>query len=112
MCDRLPVPQVDAQPAVTDENRILNCQPDQVSWFDFHTLTERDPHLAVRRWEDIKRSALAELHSGHRAGKAMEPTAFGPWDRARFLALREEPSREWQPRNGIEQTLIDTLAQA
>lgn len=33
-------------------------------------------------------------------------------DRARFLAIRDELSDEWQPRNGIERTLIDTMAQA
>jgi hypothetical protein len=34
------------------------------------------------------------------------------WQRVRFLALREELSREWQPRNGVERQLIDQMAQA
>jgi hypothetical protein len=34
------------------------------------------------------------------------------WQRARFLALREELAREWQPRNGVERQLIDQMAQA
>ena len=29
-----------------------------------------------------------------------------------FLALREELSADWQPRNGVERQLIDTMAQA
>ena len=40
------------------------------------------------------------------------PTTARCWDRARFLELRDELSREWQPRNGIERQLIDTMAQA
>jgi hypothetical protein len=34
------------------------------------------------------------------------------WDQWRGIAVREELAREWQSRSGIEQTLIDTLAQA
>jgi len=33
-----------------------------------------------------------------------------PWDRARFLVIRRAMIDEWQPRGGLEITLIDTLA--
>ena len=92
--------------------RILNCEPDQVTWLDLHTLAYRDPKLAVKRWEEVKQAARNELRSSQRAGKATEATSIGPWDRARFSVLREELAREWKPKNGIERTLIDTLAQA
>ena len=106
------VAQADASLTAADEKRIFNCPPEQVSWLDLHTLADRDTELAVRRYEEIKQAARDELRTGHRAGKTMEPTTFGPWDRARFLAIREELASEWQPRNGIERTLIDGMAQA
>ncbi len=104
--------RTDEPPDPAYEHRLTTCEPSQLTWVDLHALTERDPNLAVQRWAEIRQSALDELRSGHRAAKATEPTAFRPWDRARFLAIREELAREWQPRNGIERTLIDAMAQA
>ena len=62
-------------------------------------------------WERLKREARAALASGHRAGRAIEFCA-GPWERAQFLAVRAALMDQWQPQSGIEQVLIDTLAQA
>ncbi|MBY0460605.1 MAG: hypothetical protein K2V38_25085, partial [Gemmataceae bacterium] len=47
-----------------------------------------------------------------RAAEAVETFNENAWHRARFLALREELSAEWGPRNGIERQLLDTMAQA
>jgi hypothetical protein len=85
---------------------------DQVSWFDLHAIAQTAPDRSAARWEEIKRAALDELRTGHRAAAAVEVFSEGPWQRARFLALREELSADWQPRNGIERQLLDTLAQA
>jgi hypothetical protein len=71
-----------------------------------------DPDRAAARWEEIKRAALDELRTGHRAARAVETANIVAWRRAQFLALREELAAEWQPRNGIERQLIDTMAQA
>ena len=61
----------------------------------------------------MKRAALDELHTGHRAARAVEtPGNDGAWQRARFLALRDDLATEWRPRNGIERQLLDTVAQA
>jgi hypothetical protein len=92
--------------------RILDCPPEQVTWLDLHTLADQDPDAAAQRWEEIKTAALQELRSGHRAASTVEATSVGPWDRARFLAIREEFGRDWRPRNGIERMLIDVMAQA
>jgi hypothetical protein len=35
-----------------------------------------------------------------------------PWDRVQFVVLREELAAQWHPSNGIEWSLIDTMAQS
>src|SRR5262249_22200731 len=92
--------------------RALDGPPDQVSWFDLDEVARTDPDRAAARWEEIKRAALDELRTGHRAARAAETVNDGAWHRAQFLALREELAAGWQPRNGIERQLIDTMAQA
>jgi hypothetical protein len=93
------------------EHQIRTCEPEQLTWPDMHALTERDPALSHERWEEIRRAAIDELRSGHRAAKAMETMRLRPWSRAQFLAVRDELAQHWQPTNGIEWTLIDTMAQ-
>jgi hypothetical protein len=92
--------------------RILHGPPDQVNWFDLHRIARTDPDRAVARWEEIKRAALAELQTGHRAARAVETVNDGAWQRAQFLALRDDLAAEWRPRNGIERQLLDAMAQA
>jgi len=85
---------------------------DQVSWNDIGSVAHADPERAHDCWETVKAAALEELQSGHRAAKAVETTLSRCWDRAQFLAIRNDLAAEWQPRNGIERQLIDTMAQA
>ena len=101
-----------AEPPADDGDRTLHGPPDQVSWFDLHGIAQTDPDRATARWEEIKRAALDELRTGHRAAQAVETAHDGAWQRAQFLALREDLSAEWQPRNGVERQLLDTMAQA
>jgi hypothetical protein len=101
-----------AEPPADDGERELNGPPDQVSWFDLHGIARTDPDRATARWEEIKRAALDELRTGHRAAQAVETGNDGAWQRAQFLALRAELSADWQPRNGVERQLLDTMAQA
>ena len=79
---------------------------------DFAQLTKLQPNLARRRWEELKQLARNDLRSGHRAAKVIEAANNSPSVRASFIALREELASDWQPRNGIEWTLIDTIAHA
>ena len=67
--------------------------------------------LALRRWEEIKQAARDEIRSGYRASRAVEDGG-GPWERARFAAVRTELMETFRPRNGVEQMLVDQLAQA
>lgn len=92
---------------------VMNKPSDQVSWYDLDTLgiSERSPD-ALAKWESVKESARAELRSGWRAAEATEWVGATPWQRARFLALRNAFAEEWQPRGGMEWALVDMLAQA
>jgi hypothetical protein len=94
------------------EANILSESADQVSWCDLEYLARQDPDKAARLWERINGEALGELRSGHRAAKVMEGYGTHCWTRAHFLAVRRELMEGWQPRNGIERQLIDTMAQA
>ncbi len=87
-------------------------EPDQVSWHDLSSLGERDPALVQQVWGRLVNQARDELASGHRAARAMEGYDHEPWDRARFLVLRESLAGEWQPANGVEWLLVDMLVQA
>jgi hypothetical protein len=91
--------------------RVMTCPPDQVSWTDLYALEQSDPALALRRWEQVKDEARAELRSGHRAARVLEDHGNTCWGRAQFLAVRAELVEAWRPRDGQELQLIDQMAQ-
>jgi len=91
---------------------IQKTEPEQISWLTINAVAARDPALAREGWLRLVDAARDELASGHRAARAIEGYLHSPWDRARFLVLRESYAKEWQPTNGVEWMLIDMLAQA
>jgi len=91
--------------------RALSEPADEVSWYTLSPLIEADPEAGWAVWERVKAEAYDELVSGHRAALAL-CWNDSPWQRARFLAIRQAFVDEWQPRGGIELTLIDQMAQA
>jgi hypothetical protein len=91
--------------------RALSEPSDQVSWWTLSPLIEADPEAGWAVWERVKAEASDELASGHRAALAL-CWDDSPWQRAQFLAIRQAFIDEWQPRGGIELTLIDQMAQA
>jgi hypothetical protein len=97
--------------AAADTARIQKSPPDEVSWFDFTRLAERDPAEMAALWQRLKVDARNEFESGHRTADALEWQGK-PWDRARFLAIRVSFRGETPPRNGIEAALIDSAAEA
>lgn len=103
----------DATPeeAAADLARITDAPPDQVSWFELTRLTERSPEELSRAWQRIKTAARDELASGHRTAAALEWQG-NPWDRARFLAIRDSFRGDGPPHTGIEAALIDSAAEA
>lgn len=97
--------------AAADLARMVERPPSEVSWFDLNRLLERDPEAVATLWRTIRTEARKELESGHRTAHALEWRG-GPWQRARFLAIRESFRDELPPRNGIESALLDTAAEA
>jgi hypothetical protein len=88
-----------------------------VDRIDFHELLQLSSFsraMAENVWEVIKRQARGEFESGHLAASAFEPVDYmkDAWTRARYLGLRESFAAEWQPRGGIELSMIDAMAQA
>ncbi|MDX6269894.1 MAG: hypothetical protein QOD28_1117 [Acidobacteriota bacterium] len=88
-----------------------------VDWIDFRDLSELNSFSSVMAenvWEVIKREARDEFESGHLAANAFQPVDYlkDAWTRARYLGLRESFATEWQPRGGIELSMIDAMAQA
>jgi hypothetical protein len=86
-------------------------------WIGFGDLLELNSYsrtMAQNLWEVIKREARDEFESGHLAAGAFEPVDYlkDAWTRARYLGLRESFATEWQPRGGIELSMIDAMAQA
>ncbi len=92
--------------------RAMTTTPDQVTWHAISAVGERDPALAQQVWGRLVEQARDDLVSGNRAARAIEGYQHDPWDRARFLVLRESLAKEWRPANGIEWMLVDMLAQA
>jgi hypothetical protein len=91
-------------------SRLLDKAPERLGWLELNGLTNQDPKAAARRWEEIKQAARDELHSGHRAARAFRDTS--PFERAQFLALRDDLARQWRPQGGIEVQLVETMALA
>jgi hypothetical protein len=96
---------------IDDLARIQDRPSDQVSWFDLTRLAERDPHEMRAVWQRLRDTARREFESGHRAAAALEWQG-GPWDRARFLAVRDTFRGDGPPPNGIEAALIDSAAES
>ncbi len=82
-----------------------------LSWNDLDQLAEEDSALALATWDRIKAEVQAEYRNGIRAGRALQAHGTSPNEMAEYLVLRDELAGQHQPRNGIEQTLIDMLAQ-
>ncbi len=93
------------------QQHMLDCPPDEIHWRDISLIAQRDPDLALRRWEQVKEAARKEVRSGHRAAAALEGYFGSCWGRAQFLAVRAELLASVQPRSAVELQLIDQLAQ-
>lgn len=95
------------------EEKVLNCPPQDLAWYDLQALYERDPDLVLRRWEEVKQAAHDERRSGHGVARAVavEKDPGSSWERARFIALHADLTQAWRPRDGQEQQLIDQMTQ-
>ena len=89
----------------------MQTPPDAISWVSMEGIMSYNPEMFWRKWEEVKEQAAHELIIGHTAAMACQPED-SPWNRAQYCAIRNELSRDWNPRNGIEQLLIDQMTQA
>lgn len=97
--------------AAVDLARIRTRPPDQVSWFDLNRVVDRDPEAFAELWKDLKAAARDELASGHRTAQALDWDGR-PWDRARFLAIRDSFHADHRPHPGMEAALVDLAAES
>ncbi len=95
-------------------DKLVRHSTDSIGFWHLMELYEGSPAMAQNLWEMIKREAAREFESGHRAAAALEPADYmtDAWNRASYLGLRESLCEEWQPKGGIELTMIDAIAQA
>jgi hypothetical protein len=82
------------------------------TWHGLDQVAAVDPERAAERWTAMVSDAVEEIESGHRAAAVLESGGSQCWDRAQFIAGREHLARDWQPRNGVESSLIDALSMA
>lgn len=94
--------------------RIMRYSFEEISYNDLYELYFRAPRVGERLWERIKAEARSEFESGHLASGAIYPVNYmrNPWRVGLYLGVRESFIAEWQPRGGIELSLIDMMAQA
>ncbi len=113
-------PEADARARGTDDTpeeaaadlaRIRDRPADQVSWFDLTRVLERDPDTMADVWRAIRAAARNELHSGHRTAAALDWSG-NPWQRARFLAIRDGIRADHRPRSGLEAAMVDMASEA
>lgn len=94
--------------------RLLSMPASRIDYGELLDLHGFYPAAAENIWELMKREAKREFESGHRAAEALEPADYfkHAWDRASYMGLRESLCDEWQPKGGIELSMIDAIAQA
>jgi hypothetical protein len=94
-------------------DELMRLPIDKLSFADLMELQAVDPRTAEQFWELVKIEGREEYESGHAAAHAMFPAGYQKtlWNIARYLGLRESFIAEWEPRGGIELSLLDMLAQ-
>jgi hypothetical protein len=93
---------------------VMRMPTEYISFRHLMELNDNSPRVAENVWEMVKREAQREFESGHRAAEAFEPADYmvDAWNRASYLGVRESFIAEWQPKGGIELSMIDGIAQA
>jgi hypothetical protein len=85
---------------------------ERATWRDIARLGRLDPSLVSTFMSRVDKQALREQVSGARGAHAVSSLDDTPLGQARYLALHDDLSKEWQPRNGIEWTYIEQMTVA
>lgn len=81
---------------------------DRVTFNDLEDLSRDHPDEALAKWEQVKAAARGDVANGWHAARGVGDDA---WDRACFLAIRDEFRATWPPRTAVEAMLIDEMTQ-
>jgi len=82
---------------------------DKISWHDVGSACEEDFEKATLCVQAVFNAAEDHVKSGVYAASALHSNS--PFEKAQFSFIRNAFMDEWQPRGGIEASLVDTLAQ-
>ena len=106
-------PCMDSEEAKKEFNMMLSLPIDCLNFVDLLELHNFAPRVAERFWENVKREGRLEFESGHLAANITFPVEYmkGMWNIARYIGVRESFIEEWQPKGGLEISLIDMLTQ-
>ena len=85
-------------------------RPDCARWYTLGRVAYDDPELAMELWLETRQRARDKFESGILAASALGIKEA--WETAQFLAIREAFIEDWQPRGGLELSLIDQLVQS
>lgn len=88
-------------------------EADQVTWFDLAGLIEHDPERGQAAWQTLKDEARQELATGFRAARTLEPPVTGrPYERAQVMVIVEALRQALEPRDVLEELLVQHMASA
>lgn len=90
----------------------LQVPASHITWGQIHQLAQDSPQLAEQKWRAVQQAANEEISNGHRAARMNQTANATPMERARHLALSQEMRRNFEPRSGIEEILLENLVQA
>ncbi len=107
-------PCKDAEEAKRKFDSLMSLPLEIIGFADIGELRAIAPRTAEAFWEWMKQEGRDQFESGHLASNSMLPVKYmrSAWTTACYLGLRESLADEWQPRGGIELSLIDMMAQA
>lgn len=91
--------------------RIRDRPPDQVSWFDLERVVERDPEAMAGSGKGCGRRHGTSWRAVTARREDLDWDGH-PWDRARFLAIRDNFRAACDPRPGLGGALVDLAAGA
>jgi hypothetical protein len=88
--------------------KLRDKRPDAVTFQDLEALAHNEPEQALQLWEEVKAAARNDVANGWHAARDI---GIDAWDRACFLAIRDQFRQTWPPRSGVEAMLIDEMTQ-
>lgn len=90
---------------------IMDKPAQSVTFNDIERLARAQPDRVLERWETLKATAREDVAGGWRAARAIDSYYTDAYDRACYLALREQLHQAWRPRHAGEAMLVDEMAQ-